>query len=178
MRKPSVATGLIAFSLLLSAWSNVIAACFCPQYSMDHDHRLTQHFHMPLVQQESSCIHEMSDMKMDAVRMDDVETERQVLSAPLGNWINGMQPTAQDFIDPAVLESPGERCAHCRMFSTSTSLILAAVNPANHLLETDAPLVKLQVVQSLPPVISIIPSDHGPPGNLFPRHILISVFRI
>jgi hypothetical protein len=158
----------------------MLLACFCPRYSMDHDHRLTENFHMPLVQQESSCIHEMSDMKMDALRMDDVETERQVLSAPLGNWINGMQPTPHDFIDPAVLESPGERCGHCWMFSTSTStsLILAAVNPANPLLETDASLAKLEVVQSLPPLISIIPSEHGPPGNLFPRHILISVFRI
>ena len=180
MRKPSAATSLIAASLLLSAWGNVIGACFCLRYSMDHDHRLSQRSHMPLVRQESSCNHEMSDMKMDGVRMDDLEMESQVLSSPARNLTNRMQPTSQDSTDHAVLESPGERCGHCLMYSApaSAGATLVALNPANRLLETEAPLVKLEVTLSPPLSISIIPSEHGPPGNLFPRHILISVFRI
>ena len=177
MRKPSAASGLIAVSLLLGALSNVIAVCFCPCYSMDHDHSLTHGSHMP-VRQESSCDH-MSGMKMDGVRMD-VEMENKVLYAPAGNWISGMQPTAQDSIDHSVLESQGERCRHCLMSSASTSVsaTLAAINPANRLLETDVPLVKREVALSPPLSISMIPLEHGPPGNLFPRHILLSVFRI
>ena len=173
MRKPSAATALIAISLLLSAWGNVIAACFCPRYAhMDH--------HMPVVQQESSCDHEMPDMKMDGMRMDDAALQSQVLSPQAGNWINGMQPTAEDSIDHAVIESRGEQCRHCLMFSRSTSAAatLAAVNPASRLLEGNVPLVKRDVAPPSAFSVSIIPTEHGPPGNLFPRHILISIFRI
>ena len=169
MRKQSAATGLMAVTLLLSAWGNVIAACFCPRYRIDHQ----RHSHMPVVKQESSCNHDMSSMKMD-----DVEVESQVLSLPIGNWINGMQ--AQDSSDHAFFQSPDEPCGHCLMFSAPTSVIAAviAVNPTTRLLETDAPLVRSEIASTSSFSITIDPSEHGPPGNLFPRHILIRVFRI
>ena len=177
MRKLSVA---VAVSLLLSAWGNVIAACFCPRYSMDHGQFLAQNSHMPVVHQESSCSHEMSDMKMDDVRMSGVETERQPISSPAENWINRTQSTAHASFDRARVESFGGRCRHCLMLSApaSATASLVAVNPANRLLQGDVPLVKHEV--ALPSTFSnsIIPFDHGPPGNLPQRHILISVFRI
>lgn len=179
MRKPSAATGLIAVSLLLCAWGNVIAVCFCPRYSMDHDHSLTQRSHVPVIQQESACTHEMPDMKMDGVRMDDVAMESEVLFPPAGNLINGMQPTNQKSIEHA-FESSGKQRRHCLMFSASKSVPanLAVVNPTKRALESDVPPAKVEVALAPPLSISIIPSEHGPPGNLFPRHILISVFRI
>jgi hypothetical protein len=147
---------------------------------MDHHHFHTQVSHTPLVLQESSCDHEMSDMKMDGVRMDDIELETQVPSPAAENWTHGMQATAQDSSDHAVVESPGEGCRHCLMYpaSTSAAATLVALNPANRLLETDAPLVKLEVALPATFSVSIIPSEHGPPGKSFPRHVLISVFRI
>ena len=171
MRKRSAAIGLMAVTLLLSAWGNVIAACFCPRYHIDHE----QHAHMQMVKQESSCNHDMSNMNM---KMDDVELESQVLSVPRGNWINGMR--AQDSRDQAFFESPDEHCGHCLMFSAPTSATAAviAVNPTTRLLETDAPLVRSEIASASSFSITIDPSEHGPPGNLFPRHILISVFRI
>jgi hypothetical protein len=158
----------MAVTLLLSAWGNVIAACFCPRYHIDHE----QHAHMQMVKQESSCNHDMSNMKMD-----NVEIESQVLS-PTRNRINGMR--AQGSSDHAFFQSPGEQCGHCLMFSAPTSATAAviAVNPTTRLLETNAPLVRSEIASPSSFSITIDPSEHGPPGNLFPRHILISVFRI
>ena len=160
MRKPSAAIGPLVFALLVSAWGNVIAACLCSRYSMDHDHHVTPRSHASSVQQESSCDHEMSDMKTDDTG--DVET------------------TSQDRSDHPLVRLPGEQCTHCLMYSepASGAATLVAVNPANRLLETEVPLVKFEAALPLSSAISISPSEHGPPGNLFPRHVLLNVFRI
>ena len=151
-------TGLVAVSLLLSAWSNVIAACFCPRYNINHDHARTHLSHMP-IQDESSCNHEMSTMKMD-------------------DQSSGVQ--RQDSVEHAVFESSDQRCKHCLMFSASTSATatLVSINLGNRLLETDAALVSSEIALTSSFSITIDPSEHGPPGNLVPRHILISIFRI
>ena len=139
---------------------------------MDHEHALTHPSHMP-VQKEASCNHEMSPM--DDVRTDDAETKILSVSE---RYRSGVQ--RHDSVGHAVFESSDERCKHCLMFSASTSATatLVAVYSANRLLETDAPLVSSEIALTSIFSITIDPLEHGPPGNLVSRHILISVFRI
>ena len=162
MRQPSAAIGPLIFTLLISAWSNVIAACLCPRYSMDHRSHVTRHSHISSVQQESSCNHELTETKIDGISVDDVET------------------TSQDSSNHTFVSLPGEQCTHCLMYSqpASGTATLVAVNPTNRLIETDVPLIKFEATLPLSSAIFTDPLEHGPPGNLFPRHVLLSVFRI
>jgi hypothetical protein len=50
--------------------------------------------------------------------------------------------------------------------------------PLKQLIETDAPPANFSVELTSACANPIAPSEHGPPGNSFPRHILINVFRI
>ena len=80
--------------------------------------------------------------------------------------------------DSSFLRAPGEEC--CLRYSqpSSVTTTMATVDPVRQLIEADAPLINSAI--SLTPAFSIPidPSEHGPPGTLAPRHLLISVFRI
>ena len=114
-------------------------------------------------------------MKMDDVGIDDVQMK--VLSLPDRDR-SGVK--RQDSVEHAGFQLSCEECTHCLMFSASTSATatLVAINLGNRLLETDAPLVSSEIVLTSSFSITIDPLEHGPPGNLVPRHILIGVFRI
>lgn len=53
-----------------------------------------------------------------------------------------------------------------------------AIDPARRPMETGVGAVNVELLSSSGFLHAIIPSEHGPPSALLPRHVLISVFRI
>jgi hypothetical protein len=184
MRKRSVSILLLVVALLLSAWGNVIAAAFCPRYAFNLECCLKHSAaRAKKVEHKSSCQHEMTDMEMDDMRMDNMQMERKDPSESAADSIVENSPiefTAENSSDQLAFDLPMEACAHCWSHSQPTSGAVAsvAVDPSKRLVETDAPPANLAVALPSGFPATITPPEHGPPGNSFRRHVLISVFRI
>ena len=177
MRKRSAAMVLLVVSLLVSAWGNVIAASFCPQYGITRDNCFTRASHKPMhveavhVGQEPSCHREMADMNSDSTDslIENSESSESVESITL------MMPTGA-----SVVNVPTQTCGHCWMHSqaASGSSTLDSADPLMRLTETKAAPTNLVLASPSDFTLTITPLEHGPPGNAFPRHLLINVFRI
>ena len=122
-------------------------------------------------------------MEMGDMQMDDTNMEGEAASQTSVNSISESSPVqiATDS-SPAQLaiDFPTEPCGHCWMHSqpSSGTATSVAVDPARRLVETSVPPTNSEVAVPSAFAVPILPLEHGPPGNLFPRHILISVFRI
>ena len=182
MRKRSVLIFLLLVAFLLSAWGNMIAAAFCPRYMslnscIKHQSRQTKQV------EHKSCHHEMADMEMDDMKMDDMQMENDSASKADVESVAAAEPTlvvAESSIEQAAFDLPIEPCGHCWMHSqpSSGSGTLAAVNPSPRPVEALAPPSDITIDLGFPNPTAIEPLEHSPPGNSFPRHILINVFRI
>ena len=153
MQKGPAAIGLLVVALLLGTWGNVMAACVCPL--MNHSCQ-TGPSHMPVLKQQSSCQHEMP-MTVDGLIM---------------------EKPSDNVSDCSILESPNKQFRFMYSQSLSGTAMVVAVDQARRLIEADAPLDNSAIALSLAFPIPINPLEHGPPGILFPRHLLISVFRV
>ena len=181
MPKRTAAIVLLVVSLLVSAWGNVIAAVFCPRFGITHDSYFTQVFHKPMdvesmhVEQESSCHREMADMNSDS--MDNMLIENSESSESAESTTSLLLPAGA-----SVADKPPQKCAHCWMHSqaASGSSTLGTIDPSMGLMETKAAPTNL--ILASPPsdfhTLTIAQLEHGPPGNAFPRHLLLNVFRI
>lgn len=121
---------------------------------------------------------EMSDMQMDQTEMQgeaDAETLNNSIADAPPIQIETETPTQR-----IVIDRPAETCGHCWMHSqpASGAATLAAVDPSTRLIDTNAPPAECAVTLAHDFTVSITPKEHGPPGNLLPRHVLINVFRI
>ena len=163
-------------AFLLSSWSNVIAASFCPRYSA-RDFSAKQAISQNRSAKPEPCHHEMArmDMEMDGDSMgvdSDSGSESQTpTNAPRADKLNPVQ---------AVLDLPGELCGLCWMHSLpapGTGTVVAQ-NPTSQSVETDAPPADAAITARSTFIIPITPVEHGPPGNGVPRRVLINVFRI
>ena len=178
MRNRSAAIVLLVVSLLVSAWGNVIAASFCPQYGITRDNCFTQASHKPIhveavhVGQEPSCHREMADMNSDST--DNMPIENSELSESAESFTLIMPAGA------SVVNMPTQKCGHCWMHSqaASGSTTLGSVGPLMRLTETKAAPTNLVLASPDFHTVTIAQLDHGPPGTAFPRHLLINVFRI
>jgi hypothetical protein len=167
---------LLVIAFLLSAWSNVIAASNCPRYGSNglcsRKHIVSQ----PRADHQLSCHHEMADMEMDDMRM---ETET---SSDSNNDSSAQTYSAElsSSSDQVALDLPIEQCPHCWSHSqpTSGSASLVPTDSSKQSVVTNLPLANLSFASPSTSLNSITPSEHGPPGNSFPRHVLIGVFRI
>lgn len=160
-------------AFLLSSWSNVIAASFCPRYSA-RDLLVKQTVEQNSLPTPGACHHEMGQMDTDGESME--------MDGDSGSESPVTKPTeAADRLNAAqaVLELPLEPCGHCWMHSQPSSVngAVVAPGPLSQSIETDAPTVAVIAVP-LTFIIPITPVEHGPPGNTLPRHVLINVFRI
>jgi hypothetical protein len=122
----------------------------------------------------------MADMEMDDMQMDETagaaEVEYPDSAGPGDRSVEiGIEISAQ-----VSIELPAEPCGHCWMHSqpASGTATLVAVNPSKQLSDTIAPPEKVAVDVPSAITASIAPLEHGPPGNVLPRHVLINVFRI
>jgi hypothetical protein len=161
MRRLSTILLLTAF--VLSAWSNVIAASFCPRYSIG-DFSIKQTVEQNSSVKSEPCHHEMAQMNMDGEA--EITTNASTADTP--------NPA------PTVLELPSEPCGHCWMHSqpSSGNGTVVAQGPLSQSVGADAPPGDAVSAVPLTFIIPITPVEHGPPGNSLPRHVLINVFRI
>ena len=179
MRKRSAAIVLLVVSLLVSALGNVVAASFCPQYGITRDNcfmplpHKAMHVETVHVEQEPSCHHEMADMNSDST--DNMLIDNSESSESAESITSLLLPAGGSVVD-----LPTQTCGHCWMHSqaASGSSTLGTVDPSMRL--TEAKTAPTNLVLALPsnltPTIALL--EHGPPGNAFPRHLLINVFRI
>lgn len=184
MRKRCLSILLLVVTLLFSAWSNVIAAAFCPRYLSNRaaciNHEPPQSKHVDL---KTSCHHEISDMEMRDMQMDGADMERETAAEAEDNSIIGnpsMQVPLESDAEQVAINLPTKPCGHCWMHSqpASGTLALVAVDPAKQLIDTNAPPAHSAVTLPNAFTVSITPLEHGPPGNVLPRDVLINVFRI
>jgi len=181
MRKRSLSILFVVVALLFSVWGNVIAAAFCPRFSLNRDCCLNRGI-QPGVEQakqarhESSCRHEMSGMKMD-----DMVMEADSADAPgTGAQVSHAQFTTESSSDQVLLDLPFGQCAHCQIHSQTTSetVSVVTIDPSKRVVETTS--LPADFAIGLTGAFTDLPApwDHGPPGASLPRHVLINVFRI
>jgi hypothetical protein len=187
MRKRSFSTVLLILAFLFSAWSNVIGAAFCPGYL----HRaccapVSVKQSKPAIDQSPCHHHEMAGMEMDDAEMspemqaqsernpdveDDPDQTSQTSQVESNYYSSG---------NPVAFDLPVETCGHCWLHSqpVSGSATVVAVDPSKRMIDTDASLTNCALVLRCALPVRVGPSEHGPPGNSIPRHVLINVFRI
>jgi hypothetical protein len=87
---------------------------------------------------------------------------------------------AKSSAEQAAIDLPIEACAHCWMHSQRSSVIASVIapDPLKRSVEPNAPPADFVPASPSPFNVPIMLLEHGPPGNGFPRHILINVFRI
>ena len=125
----------------------------------------------------------MTDMDMGDMQMDDTNMISEETWETSDNSIPETPPVeiaTYSSSEKLVIDFPAEPCGHCWMHSqpSSGTATIVAVDPSRRLVETNAPPVSFVVALPFAFVVPIMPLEHGPPGNSFPRHVLINVFRI
>jgi hypothetical protein len=184
MRKRTLSIVLVVLALLFNAWGNVLAAAVCPMYSLNRDccrnrgvQRKTES--AKHTRHESSCHHEMAGMTMDDM-VGETASSSGAPASGAGTPDSRAQITTESSTDQFGLDLPAAQCVHCQIHSQTTSetVSVAAIDPAKRLVESAslpadfaAGLTRIFTDLTLPP-------DHGPPGALSPRHVIINVFRI
>jgi hypothetical protein len=181
MRKRSFSIILLVVAFLLSSWSNVIAAAFCTRYSSSRDCHIQQQIKQ--VEHKPSCQHGMADMEMGDMQMDETNMESEAASQTSVNPISETSPVqiaTDSTSEQLAIDFPTEPCGHCWMHSqpSSGSATIVAVHLSRRLVETNAPPANFVLALPSTFAVPIMPLEHGPPGNSFPRHVLINVFRI
>ena len=181
MRRRRISILILLFVFLLSAWGNVIGAAFCPRYLAQNcfahkTKRAKQAEH-------ESCTHGIAVTEMGDMRMEDMQMDNDSAPKAEVKSVAEAQPTGlvtQSSTPRIVIERPEETCGHCWMHSqpASGAATLVAVDPSTRLIDTNAPPAECAVALAHDFSVSIAPQEHGPPGNLLPRHVLINVFRI
>ena len=167
-------TLIIVIALLSSAWGNVLAASFCPHFAQNHVRSFKHSAHQPVSTEVAShaetCGMNMPDMQMESMDNSQGDPDAPVAQTDAANDSN---------TDADALDHPGEPCPHCLMHSqpTSVTATVVAVDPSKRLVETNAPPADFAMA-SPSALVPITPLEHGPPGNSFPRYVLINVFRI
>ena len=120
---------------------------------------------------------------MDEMQMDITDVESEAASQTTVNSISESSPVqieTDSTFDQVAIDFPTEPCGHCWMHSqpASGTATLVAVVPTKKLIDTNAPPAEVAVTSPSPFIGAITPVEHGPPGDVLPRHLLINVFRI
>jgi hypothetical protein len=175
MQKRHLSIVILIGAILLGMWGNVIAASFCPRFALNRDCYLKHVSSQPKqIVHQPSCHKEMGDSEMEDMQMEaapesdtDVEASR-------------VKFTSEATSDKISLEPPTAPCSHCLSHSQpalGTVSFGVTVDPSKRLIETNSPPVSLAAVP-LSAFKTVVPMEHGPPGESPALHVLISVFRI
>lgn len=173
MRARPLSIILLVVAFFFSAWGNVIPAVLCPRHELNHDCCVTPR----QTAQSDTCQHEMGgmDMREGQRGRESGSAHYSELTAIAADLTLALAPESAEVVS----ELPLESCAHCLIHSQLTSAsATAAVDPAKRLIESDASAPSGAIALPSAVVVTIMRLAHGPPGNLFLRHVLINVFRI
>ena len=173
MRKRSVSIVFVVVALLFSAWGNVIAAAFCPQFALNRDCCFKRGVQQAKpAKHGSSCHHEMAGMGMDDMQME----------SPSGTSGSNspVESASESSSEQVALDLPIEPCPHCVSHSQTTSgtVSVVAIDPSKRLVESNSPPANFAIGLTSAFAGLIVPSEHSPPGASTPRHVIINVFRI
>jgi len=167
---------LLVVAFLFSAWGNVIAAAYCPGYSLRNCCIKREAQPAKQVEHKASCQHEMTDMDMGDMQMDG-----DSLSEAAANPVANAQPVEiGTHVQQVAFDLPSQTCGYCWMHSqpSSTTATLIPVDPSKRSVETDAPSAGFLAALPSEFVVAVTPVEHGPPIPSSPRHVIINVFRI
>lgn len=184
MQMRILSTFLLVGAFLLGAWGNVIAAAYCPRYLSNRECHLKPEPRQPKeVDNKSSCQHEMADTDMADMQMDDMEMGSEAtpeVSEASGIESQPVEVKMESAAELVAIDFPTQPCGHCWMHSqpASGTATIVGSDPSKRLVETIAPQSSVSAALPTTSIIRITPVEHGPPGNSFPRHVLINVFRI
>lgn len=184
MSKRGLLIFLLTFAFLLSAWGNVIAAAFCPRYLSNCALSIKwTSLETRQAERKASCHHEMSEMEMGDMQMDESEMQGKANVETLNNSIANapsIQAETETSTQQIIIDRPGETCGHCWMHSqpASGAATLVAVVPATGFIDSNAPPAECPVALAHDFTVFITPNEHGPPGDTLPRHVRINIFRI
>jgi hypothetical protein len=177
MQKRHLSIVILIGAILLGMWGNAIAASFCPHFALNRDCHPKQVSSQPKqIVHQPSCHKEMGDSEMREMPMEaasDSEPDADVEASPVAFTSEGKS-------DQLAWEPPSQPCSHCLSHSHTASGAVTsavAVDPSKRLIETSSPPVKLAAL-TLSAFPTIVPMEHGPPGESRARHVLISVFLI
>ena len=179
MQRRRILIILLLVAFLFSAWSNVIAAAFCPSY-LSRNCYLKKETRSTKRVDSTSCHLEMpdmyiGDMKMGEEQVDELTDEMPSKLAPEPTVLTGDSVIAR-----TELESSNEPCGHCSRHNQppAGSVTLTAINLSPQWAGIEGLTANFEIGLPAAVALPITPLEHGPPGNSFPRHILINVFRI
>jgi len=170
MRVKSVSSAVLVGAFILSAWSNLIAAAFCPRYLSNRECSKPVASQKKKTASQPSC-HHATDMETEDSFDSTSESSSQTPDAGLAS---------ESFRHQITLNLPNEECVHCWSHSQPTSgpAYITAIDFSQRLVDAYSIPAALILSAAPAPLISITPSEHGPPGKMLPRYVLLNVFRI
>lgn len=155
--------GITLLMLLVSGWSQVLAAAFCPHVMMVQDcspsRRAASHAH------GTNSSHEA--MQMDGMEM------------PAPATPVAADPTSSEIAH--AFGQPVEDCSHCAGHSQLPTALFAVgtADQSSRNADVAAPPVTQLFAPPVPAFASLVTSrPHGPPGTSTSRLVLIGIFRI
>ena len=192
IRKSKSLLAVLSTIVLLSMWSNVLAATLCPHRRGNSDccwmrevNNLSpaglRGIHMAHLQMSDT---DMSDMQMDGIDMPDMQMSGMAMSHSeiSDRRVDEVTGESGPYLQATgdTVTQPAQSCSHCILHSQSgATLPLRVVAPGSYTHEVIATEGSSEIVD---PVLSLVSRldlhDHGPPGISGPRYVLINVFRI
>jgi hypothetical protein len=118
---------------------------------------------------------------MAGMEMDDRQMETEADAAPDTSAQNShAQLPSESSSDEVALDLPIEQCACCLSHSQTTSgtVSVVAIDPSKRLVETTSLPATFAISLASAFAGFIVRSEHSPPGQSTPRHVIINVFRI
>ena len=173
--------------ILLSMWSNAIAAMFCPHMSGNHDRCLMQlsheHDDSQTETSQMQMTHEMCDADISSMVMGEMDTDALTASLPKStdDVVNNgaMQVRANEQLNAEAFTLPSEPCSHCMMHSRSRANFPVNIAQNNPSYQVVAAEVATGMLKSVPPSLTFVElHDHSPPGSSAALYVLGSAFRI
>jgi hypothetical protein len=169
VRMRFLSIGFLVATLLFCMWGNVVAAAFCPRLALANRSSGKQFAHQP-ASQAKTCGMEMGDMHMAG--MDEPATDESTPDLQIGL-------PEESTMDSNVLDGLPGVCTHCSMHSQVASgpISIGVIHSEKKTAENGLPGSALGSLP-LATVTSDRPTAHAPPGDLAPRYVLFTVFRI
>jgi hypothetical protein len=154
MRKNFSIIGFLLLALLNAGAGNVIAASFCPRFTANH----------ACCQRHSGAADKQPDNMFGSschVHAHEMNHEQSARPLPFETVSSSEEP----------------ECTHCLSHS-QTSPVRSMAAPAASVQDIAQTGPTLHPFEDHFSFLHLLTFDHGPPGNVRSRHILISVFRI
>jgi hypothetical protein len=178
----------LALLLAMGSLGHVFAAAFCPRMlghnccvtkavSSGHSSQSHQHMQGMVMDGMDSGSMRMDGSDMLGMTMEDAATPPSSLDNEVKQF-----SSSEELLPANLVEEPVGACPHCLSHSGVQNAPISSASAPDESNKHFAPIqlpVSRFVVRPAMTLAQIgLPSEHGPPGNGPPRHILLNVFLI